>query len=159
MVAVWPGCRAATLVFRQNRSLAYAAGTCSEYEQQFTIQSWPVSVFSGCPPSPGGLNRGSRQAPVQVGGSAGSVWRLSRLSLYVISVRLASLPYWLAAHRVFHHIRLPAKNARLTPAFLAAVTLARSPLSQYSECPEFTNTLCCSSIAAAPGADTSSWLT
>ena len=42
-------------------------------------------------------------------------------------MRSASLPYWLGAHRVFQHIRLPAKNARLTPAFRAAVTLARSP--------------------------------
>ena len=49
--------------------------------QQLTIHNWPVSAFSGCPPSAGGLNRGSRHAPVQVGGSAGSVWALSRLSL------------------------------------------------------------------------------
>ena len=74
-------------------------------------------------------------------------------------MRSGSLPNWLAAHRVFHHIVLPVKSARLTPASLAAVTLARSPASQYSECPAFTNTLCCSSIDAAPGADTSAWLT
>ena len=55
-----------------------------------TVQSWPVRAFCGWPPSPGGLNLGSIHEPVQVGGPSGSVTALSRLSLYVISVRPAS---------------------------------------------------------------------
>ena len=34
-----------------------------------TMNSWPVSAFSGRPPSAGGLKRGSRQVPVQTPGS------------------------------------------------------------------------------------------
>ena len=38
----------------------------------FTVKMVPVRAFSGWPPSAGGLLRGSRQVPVQVGGSWGS---------------------------------------------------------------------------------------
>ncbi len=47
----------------------------------FTIKSVPVSAFSGRPPSAGGLNRSSRQVPVQVGGSNGSSGHYSSVSL------------------------------------------------------------------------------
>ena len=39
----------------------------------FTVKMVPVRAFSGWPPSAGGLLRGSRQVPVQVGGSWGSL--------------------------------------------------------------------------------------
>ena len=41
----------------------------------------PVRAFSGRPPSAGGLKRGSRQVPVQVGGSWGSIFALACVSL------------------------------------------------------------------------------
>ena len=37
------------------------------------MNSVPVKLFSGRPPSLGGLNVGSRQVPVHVGGSSGSI--------------------------------------------------------------------------------------
>jgi len=48
-----------------------------------SLQEVPVAVsaFSGLPPSPGGLNRGSRHVPVHVGGSAGSMTALACVSL------------------------------------------------------------------------------
>src|SRR5713226_5047183 len=45
----------------------------ASFRVPFTENSVPVSEFSGCPPSAGGLKRGSRQVPVQVVGSAGSM--------------------------------------------------------------------------------------
>ena len=44
-----------------------SALTTMSTAQQLTREDLPVSAFSGRPPSPGGLNRGSRQVPVQVG--------------------------------------------------------------------------------------------
>ena len=35
-------------------------------EPELTMNSWPVSEFSGRPPSPGALKRGSRHVPVHV---------------------------------------------------------------------------------------------
>ena len=46
-----------------------------------TMKIVPVSAFSGRPPSAGGLKRGSRQVPVHVGGSGGSMIALSCVSL------------------------------------------------------------------------------
>ena len=59
-------------MFRQNRSLEYCAGTLMSVVPALTTNNCPVSAFCGRPPSPGGLNRGSSQVPVQVGGSCGS---------------------------------------------------------------------------------------
>ena len=64
-----PEARLATRVFRQNRSLLYVDGTAMSVVPALTMNNWPVSAFCGFPPSAGGLNRGSRQVPVQVGGS------------------------------------------------------------------------------------------
>ena len=49
--------------------------------QQLTVKIVPVRLFSGPPPSPGGLNRGSRQVPVQVAAPAGSILALAWVSL------------------------------------------------------------------------------
>jgi hypothetical protein len=62
----------ATLVLRQKRILPSAAGTVSGASTSLTMYAVPVRPFSGRPPSAGGLLVGSRQVPVQVGGSAGS---------------------------------------------------------------------------------------
>src|SRR5262249_61522647 len=87
------------------------------YQQQLTMNSVPVRAFSGRCPSPGGLNRGSRQVPVQVGGSAGSTGALKWVSLYVTNVRLAVLaPSLLDSQRVFQNISFPLKKERLAPA-------------------------------------------
>ena len=69
------------LVSRQKRSAESWDGTWMAYVPWFTAQYWPVTALDGCPPSAGGLNRGSAHAPVQVGGSPGSDRTLSRLSL------------------------------------------------------------------------------
>src|SRR5256885_17123186 len=62
------------LVFLQKRILPSAWGTVmASLRTEFTQKTVPVSAFSGRPPSAGGLKRGSRQVPVQVGGSAGSI--------------------------------------------------------------------------------------
>ena len=44
--------------------------------QQLTVKMVPVKAFSGRPPSFGGLNRGSRQVPVQavVGSMVSLAW-------------------------------------------------------------------------------------
>jgi hypothetical protein len=59
----------ATDVFRQNRSWAYCDGTLMSVVPELTTNNWPVNAFCGRPPSPGGLNRGSCQVPVQLCGS------------------------------------------------------------------------------------------
>ncbi len=73
-VATVFGASVATLVFRQNRSGPNEAGTViASVRGPFTMKMLPERAFSGRPPSAGGLNRGSRQLPVQVGGSFGSI--------------------------------------------------------------------------------------
>ncbi len=72
-VRVCPADSPATAVLRQNRSPAYCDGTWMSVVPPLTMKNWPVSAFSGRPPSAGGLSRGSRQVPVQVGGSCGSI--------------------------------------------------------------------------------------
>src|SRR5262245_56790094 len=92
--------------------------------QQFTVKMVPVRAFSGRPPSEGGLNRLSRQVPVQVG--VGSIFALACVSLYVTSVRYGvALGSMLGSQRVFQNTSLPLKNARLMPAPRAASTFAR----------------------------------
>ena len=75
------GAREATRVPRQKRSALEAPVTLIWVTQQFTLNDVPVSAFSGRPPSAGGLNRGSRQVPVHVGGSCGSILALAWVSL------------------------------------------------------------------------------
>src|SRR6476646_7219636 len=98
---------------------------------ELMMKSCPVSEFSGRPPSPGGLKRGSRHVPVQATGSVGAS---KCVSLYVVSVRYGvALPSALLdCQRVFQNTSFPLKKARLTPASRAASTLARSPADQYS---------------------------
>src|SRR5690348_6035540 len=86
-VVVAPAARFATRVFRQNRRLLYAPLTCMSVVQQLTVKIVPVRLFSGRPASAGGLNRGSRQVPVQVGGSLRSIVAFEWVSLLVTSVR------------------------------------------------------------------------
>src|SRR4051812_17735728 len=86
-VVVAPAARLATLVLRQNRRLLYAPPTCMSVVQQLTVKIVPMRLFSGRPPSAGGLNLGSRQVPVQVGGSCGSILAPECVSLYVTRVR------------------------------------------------------------------------
>ena len=70
------------LVFLQKRILPSAWGTVmASLRTEFTQKTVPVSAFSGRPPSAGGLKRGSRQVPVQVGGSAGSITLSAFVSL------------------------------------------------------------------------------
>src|SRR4029077_11701229 len=70
------GASEAAAVFRQKRILPSVAGTLMERVPglsgpvPFTINMVPIKAFSGFPPSAGGLKPGSRQVPVQVGGSA-----------------------------------------------------------------------------------------
>src|SRR4051794_32952961 len=73
----------AIVVFRQNRIRPSAAGTSIDalISKAFTLKSKPVSEFSGRPPSPGGLNLGSRQVPVHVSGSTGFGIPLLKVSL------------------------------------------------------------------------------
>ena len=68
-------------MLRQNRIFPSAAGTVIATVPELTLKMVPVSAFSGRPPSAGGLNRGSRQVPVQVGGSCGSITALACVSL------------------------------------------------------------------------------
>ena len=70
-----------TAVFFHIPSLAYCAGTVISELPELTTNSVPVSEFEGLPPSAGGLKRGSSQAPVQIGGSIGSVGALKCVSL------------------------------------------------------------------------------
>src|SRR5689334_25371248 len=107
---------------------------------ELTMKSCPVRAFSGRPPSPGGLKRGSRHEPVHATGSVGA----SRcVSLYVVKVRYAVDPpsAVLFSQRVFQNTSLPLKNARFTPASRAASTPARSCPDQYSSCPLDTTSL------------------
>src|SRR5262245_48602067 len=131
------------LVLRQKRILPSAAGTwMAVVAPSLTMKICPPSAFSGRPPSAGGLKRGSRQVPVHVGGSCGSIVAPACVSLYETSVRLAVLePSMLFSQRVFQKISLPLKKARLTPAFRAASTLARCPADQYSSWPTDRKTL------------------
>src|SRR5664279_162242 len=141
-VAVAPAAWVATEVPRQNRSLPSAAGTRRLTVPELTLKIVPVSRFSGRPPSAGGLNRGSRQVPVQVGGSCGSMTALAWVSLYVTSVRYGVPdPSVLFSQRVFQNTSLPLKNARFTPASRAASTLARCLPDQYSSWPTDRNAL------------------
>src|SRR5215831_7717020 len=107
----------ATGVLRQKRSLAKAAASVSAVEPRLTVKMVPPSWFSGRPPSAGGLNRGSRQLPVHVGGSAGSITALAWVSLYDTRVRFwVAVPSMAFSQRVFQKISFPLKNARCTPA-------------------------------------------
>ena len=117
----------ATAVFRQNRSLLYCAGTVMSVVPELTMKSCPVSAFCGRPPSAGGLNRGSCQVPVQVGGSCGSTGRVVvRLLVgHQRAVRRVRCRRCSAPSRVFQNTSLPLKNARFTPASRAASTFAR----------------------------------
>src|SRR6478735_6926073 len=132
-VVVWFAARVATRVFRQKRILPSADPTTMLMAQQFDVKIVPLSAFSGRPPSAGGLKRGSRQVPVQVGGSLGSILALEWVSLYVTSVRWSVVgPYDEFSQRVFQNTSLPLKKARLTPASRAASTLVRWAPDQYS---------------------------
>src|SRR5215210_2549669 len=135
-VVVWVAPRAGTLVLRQNRSWPSVPSTVMSVVQQLTANIVPVSAFSGRPPSPGGLNRGSRQVPVQIGllfaSTAGSSLAPASVSLYETRVRYGvPLPSMLFSHRVFQNTSLPLKNPRLTPASRAASTRVRCPPDQY----------------------------
>src|SRR5687768_12875681 len=100
------------------------------------MNSVPVNAFSGRPPSLGGLKRGSRQVPVQIGGSCGSMTELLIVSLYVTSVRWAvAVPSKEFSQRVFQNTSLPLKKPRWTPAFRAASTFERWIPDQYSSWP------------------------
>ena len=67
-------------VFRQNRIRPSAAGTViASFRTESTMYNVPDTWFSGRPPSAGGLNRGSRQVPVQV--ELGSIFWPSFVSL------------------------------------------------------------------------------
>src|SRR5918912_576726 len=79
---VWVVVALATLVFRQSRSLLYWTGTCMAPEPRLTWKIVPIRLFSGRPPSAGGLQVGSRQVPVHTGGSRGSMGAASLVSLY-----------------------------------------------------------------------------
>ena len=80
MVVVAPVARDATRVSRQKRIFPSAAPTRMSMAQQLALKIVPVSAFSGRPPSPGGLNRGSRHVPVHVG-AAGSMTLFAWVSL------------------------------------------------------------------------------
>src|SRR6266540_3186456 len=68
MVVVPPGAMLAMDVLRQRRSRLYAYGTRSDWKLvPLTMKKFPVTAFSGRPPSAGGLKRGSRQVPVHAG--------------------------------------------------------------------------------------------
>ena len=132
-VVVALAARLATRVLRQNRILPSADPTTMFMSQQLAVKIVPLTAFSGRPPSAGGLNRGSRQVPVQVGGSWGSITWFAWVSLYDTRVRYGvPEPSMLFSQRVFQNISLPLKKARLTPAARAASTLARCCPDQYS---------------------------
>src|SRR6187549_1178428 len=66
IVADVPAASDASGVFRQKRSRPSSEDTVSgSAPQQLPMKIVPVRAFSGRPPSPGGLNRASRQVPVQ----------------------------------------------------------------------------------------------
>src|SRR6185295_1962753 len=136
-VVLPPGASVATRVFRQNGWDANACVTrMVALLQQLTVKMVPLNAFSGRPPSAGGLNRGSRQVPVHVGGSSGSILALSWVSLYETSVRYGvAVPSMLGSHRVFQNTSLPLKKARCIPAARAFSTLVRWALDQYSSWP------------------------
>ena len=68
-VAVWPGARSPPTCCARTAACRTPAGTCiASLAVPLTMKSVPVSAFSGLPPSAGGLKRGSRHVPVQVGG-------------------------------------------------------------------------------------------
>ena len=56
----------------------------------FTVKIVPVRAFSGFPPSAGGLKLGSRQVPVQVGGSAGSIFAAVGYSAVQVAIQPAA---------------------------------------------------------------------
>ena len=89
-VAVCPAAKLATDVLRHCRSLPCAAGTCMVRSSLLDMNAVPVSAFSGRPPSAGGLNRGSRQVPVQSLVDVSDL-SLSQVSFQQVSVRLAVL--------------------------------------------------------------------
>src|SRR4249920_1890341 len=105
-VVLLPLASVATRVLRQNGCVEKALVTrIVALGQQLTVKIVPVSAFSGRPPSAGGLKRGSRQVPVQVGGSSGSITALACVSLYVTNVRYGVFePSMLASQRVFQKI-------------------------------------------------------
>ena len=108
---------------------------------QLTMNSVPVSAFSGRPPSAGGLKRGSRQVPVQTGDGIDL-----RVGVRLLVARRASgtalpMPSMLFSQRVFQNTSLPLKKARLTPASRAASTFARCAADQYSSWPTDRKTL------------------
>ena len=79
--SVAPAACVAIGVLRQKRILPSAAGTLiALVAPALTMKIWPVSAFSGRPPSAGGLKRGSRHVPVQTPGS-GSIFALAWVSL------------------------------------------------------------------------------
>src|SRR5215472_4061068 len=126
----------ATEVLRQKRMFAYGAVICGVVVPRLTVKIVPPSAFSGFPPSAGGLNRGSRQVPVQVGGSCGSRTLLSSVSLYVTSVRSTVCEESReGSQRIFQKSSLPVKLARSTPASRAAWVAERISLDQYSSWP------------------------
>src|SRR3989442_259381 len=149
-VVLPPGASVATRVFRQNGWDENACVTrMVALLQQLTVKIVPLSAFPGRPPAAGGLNRGSRQVPVHVGGSRGSILAFAWVSLYETSVRYGVLlPSMLGSQRVFQKISLPLKNARFTPAARAVSTFARCPPDQYSSCPTDMNTPWCRSLVA-----------
>ena len=108
---------------------------------ELTMKMVPVSAFSGRPPSAGGLNRGSRQVPVQT---------RPRIDLGV-GVRFlvgdqgpvaGCRGAMLFSQRVFQKTSLPLKNARCTPAARAASTCVALAPDQYSSWPTDRNTWC-----------------
>src|SRR5947207_2174075 len=104
-VTLAPGASAATGVLRQIRRLLYCEGTLMSVVPLLTTKNWPVTAFSGRPPSPGGLNRGSRQVPVHVAGLCGSTCASKCVSLYETSVRVGVwLASMLGSQRVFQNI-------------------------------------------------------
>src|SRR5947207_15189272 len=108
-VADAPAPSVAIDVFRQKRILPSVSGTTIDRDSYpLTVKIVPVSAFSGRPPSAGGLKRGSRQVPVHVGGSAGSMTAFACVSLYVTRVRYGVfVPSMLDSQRVFQKISLP----------------------------------------------------
>src|SRR3954470_12647718 len=80
-----PEVSAATRVFCHRRRLAIDAGIVIAAEPELTVQIVPVTPFSGRPPSAGGLKRGARHEPVQIGcpapSTAGSIFALASVSL------------------------------------------------------------------------------
>src|SRR5688572_16183284 len=112
-VADAPAARVAMLVWRHRRILPSADGTTIDVVlPSLTRNNCPVRPCSGRPPSLGGLNRASRQVPVQVV-AAGSIIASAWVSLYDTSVRCGVFePSALGSQRVFQYTSLPLRNAR-----------------------------------------------